>query len=109
MKIEVRKQENITILDLEGRLTLGTGDEALRRTIRGQIASGNVRIVLNLRSLAYSDSTGIGEMVAATQATQGAGGGLKLVEASDHLRNLLGMFPHVLQVYASEEEAIRSF
>ena len=40
---------------------------------------------------------------------QGAGGDLKVAEPQDKVENLLGLFPHVLQVYDSEDEAIRSF
>ena len=109
MNIEVREHDDITVLDLDGRLTLGTGDAALRRAIRKQISEGHARIVLNLRRLTYSDSAGIGEMVSATKAAQGAGGDLKVAEPQDKVENLLGLFPHVLQVYDSEDEAIRSF
>ena len=100
--------EGVTVLDLAGRLVLGTGDEALRRAIGEQLAAGNNRLVLNLSQVTYADSAGIGEMVAATKRAQNAGGDLTLADARDRVRDLLGLFPHVLKVYDSEDEAVRS-
>ena len=108
MDIEVRQLQDVTVLELRGRLVLGTGDEALRRAIEKRIAAGNNRLVLNLSQVTYADSAGIGEMVAATKKAQGAGGDLTLAGAQDRVRDLLGLFPHVLKVYDSEEEAVRS-
>jgi anti-sigma B factor antagonist len=109
LNIRSRERGDVTVLDLEGRITLGSGDVALRGAVRGALQAGRLRIVLNLRGVEYADSAGIGEMVAAANAAERLGGGAKIAEPSGSLRDVLGRFPDVLDVYDSEDAALRAF
>ncbi len=107
LEIKVRRTENAGILELHGRLTLGDGDLALREAVAGMIGEGMQTVVLNLRNLEYADSAGIGEMIAATISLAQGQGKLRIAETSPKIRDLLGRFPHQLNVVDTEEEALR--
>jgi anti-sigma B factor antagonist len=108
LEIKVRRSEDAGILELHGRLTMGDGDLALREAVAGMIAEGMQTVVLNVRNLDYSDSAGIGEMIAATMSLAQGQGELKIADPSPKIRDLLGRFPHNLNVVDTEEEALRS-
>jgi hypothetical protein len=50
LDIRVRDKEGITILDLNGRLTVGEEAAALRERIQGLQANGTRNVILNLAS-----------------------------------------------------------
>ena len=48
MQIEERVVNNVTILDLKGKITLGEGDEALKDKINSLIQQDKKKLLLNL-------------------------------------------------------------
>ena len=61
---------------MKGPLTLGHGDLALRDTLRALHQSGKVNIVLNLKDVSHTDSTGLGTLVFGLAKLRKAGGRL---------------------------------
>jgi anti-sigma B factor antagonist len=53
----------VSVIDVAGRITLGEGSSALRDTLRGMVAKGQKKVLLNLGEVSYIDSSGIGELV----------------------------------------------
>src|SRR3954468_5601013 len=98
MHVEVRKSEDIVIVDLTGKLLAGVGDEILRAVGNELLAENWKKILLNLSGVSSIDSAGVGEMVASLKVTQRLGGSLKLlnlnerVKASLHLSQILPLF-----------------
>ncbi|MEO6327030.1 MAG: STAS domain-containing protein [Thermoanaerobaculia bacterium] len=111
MHVEVRKSEDIVIVDLTGKLLAGVGDEILRDVVNELLAENWKKILLNLSGVSSIDSAGVGEMVASLKVTQRLGGSLKLlnlnerVKASLHLSQLLPLF----EVYTDEHAALEHF
>ena len=64
MHVDIRKSEDVVIVDLKGKLTAGLGDQILRETIDALLAEGWKKIVLNLSDVTTLDSAGLGELVA---------------------------------------------
>jgi anti-sigma B factor antagonist len=64
-KLSKRKSENITVLDLAGRITAGDALGTLRQAVRDEVANGHHKILLNLKDVSYIDSSGLGELVMA--------------------------------------------
>ena len=64
LNISERQAGDITILDMDGKVTLGEGSVALRSTIRRLLGEGKTNIILNLGSVGYVDSSGIGILIA---------------------------------------------
>src|SRR5262244_336289 len=59
----VRQADDVSIVDLAGRLTLGDGSWKLRDIVRDLIRRGERRILLNLHDITFIDSAGLGELV----------------------------------------------
>jgi len=89
MKTSTRKVDNVTIVDLSGRITLGEGSVVLRDNIRDLIAKGDKKILLNLGEVTYIDSSGIGELVSAFTTVRNQGGELKLLNLTKKVHDLL--------------------
>ena len=63
MKVDARKRDGITILDLKGKFTIGAGDAAIREAIHKCVQDGALNILLNTAEVTTIDSSGIGELV----------------------------------------------
>lgn len=108
MQIDLRRRQDVTIVDLAGRLVVGDAPEALRDTIDELLADGRRRIVLNVSDLARIDSSGIGELVAALKRAEAVGARLVLLQLADSVRRILDV-SHVLplfETYEDEEAAL---
>ncbi len=96
MNCEVRRIEEVTVLDLAGRITLGDAfglghgsATRLHDLIRDEVAKGHTTILLNLREITYMDSHGIGDLVACLTTIRSHGGQLRICNASGLVDNLL--------------------
>ncbi len=65
MRLTTRKQGDVTIVHAAGKPTLGEGTNAFRAKMKELVDSDARRIILNMSDVAYIDSSGIGELVAA--------------------------------------------
>jgi len=111
MTIATREVGGVTILDLGGKITLGEGSVQLRDAVRGLIAKGTKKILLNLAEVNYIDSSGLGELVGAfTNATNQAAS-LKLLKLTRKVHDLLQLTKlyTVFDIYDDEAGAIASF
>jgi anti-sigma B factor antagonist len=111
MQIEERVVNNVTILDLKGKITLGEGDEALKDKINSLIQQDRKRILLNLAEVPYIDSAGLGEIVRTYTTVSRQGGSLKLLNLTKRITDLLSITKllTVFETFDSENDAVRSF
>jgi len=111
MKMEERVVGNVTILDLQGKITLGEGDEALKDKINSLALQNRLQILLNLAEVPYIDSAGLGEIVRTYTTISRQGGQLKLVNITKRITDLLSITKllTVFETFDSEEEALKSF
>ena len=111
LNISERHVGDVTILDMDGKITIGEGSVALRTAIRRLLEEGKKQILLNLAKVGYIDSSGIGELVSSYTAINKEGGELKLLNLTQKLQDLLTITKllTVFDVYESEEEALASF
>lgn len=111
MNIETRKKGDIVIVDFEGRLAVGVGDELLPKLVEQLLTEGNKKILLNLSDMDYIDSNGLGELVQSLKTSKRFGASLRLLKPQDRVRktlrltNLLPMFT----VYETEGDAVKAF
>jgi anti-sigma B factor antagonist len=111
MQAAVRHVEDITIIDISGRITLGEGNVMLRESIRQLLEKGNKKIILNLHGVGYVDSSGVGELVKSYTTIRSHGGQMKLVSLSQRLHDLLQLtrLYTVFDIQVDEASAIQSF
>ncbi len=102
LNIRERQAGDVTILDLEGKITIGEGNVALRTAVRKLVREGKKKVLLNLSGVSYMDSSGIGELVSSHTTISREQGQLKMLglgaedqgaarhhQAPDRLRHLL--------------------
>ncbi len=111
MKITERAAGDVTVLDLDGRIVLGEGDETLRNKVRAVVAAGSRKVLLNLGRVSYVDSAGLGELVRCHTRLAREGGEIKLLNLTERMRDLLQItkLVTVFETHESEEEALASF
>jgi len=111
MEIQERALENVVVLDLKGKLTIGEGDELLKETIQKLMEQGHNKLLLNLADVPYVDSAGLGEIVRTYTTVSRQGGSLKLLNLTKRITDLLAITKllTVFDTYESEAEAVSSF
>ena len=114
MRITGRKENDILILEVDGRV-LSDASLELRRSINGWLAElpedSEPNVILKLNKVSMIDSSGLGTMVASYTSVQRRNGRLVLAGLGRGLQNLITItrLAMVFDVYENEEEAIRSF
>ena len=111
MQIEERVVDDVTILDLKGKMTLGEGDELLKDKIGSLVSQGRKKILLNLEAVPYIDSAGLCEIVRTYTSISRQGGRLKLLNVSKRIQDLLVITKliTIFDSYDGEAEAVKSF
>jgi anti-sigma B factor antagonist len=111
LDIKQRQAGDVAILDLSGEVRIGDSSTALRGAIRGLVAAGQSKILLNLAGVKYIDSSGIGELIANYTTAGRSGGQLKLLNLTEKVQDLLVITKllTVFDVYDNEPEALSSF
>ena len=111
MTLHTRQVDQVTVLDLSGRIVLGEGSVQLRDAIRDLLAKGQKNILLNLGDVNYIDSSGLGELVSAYTSVRNAGGELKLLGLTKKVHDLLQITKlyTVFDVKDDEASAVSAF
>jgi anti-sigma B factor antagonist len=111
LTVKNRQTGNVTILDLNGRITLGDGAVVLRDAVKSAVGSGAHNVLLNLGGVTYIDSAGLGELVGSRASAGNAGGNLKLLNLQKRVRDLLLItkLHTVFEVFEDEAAAVASF
>lgn len=110
MKITERTTDGVTILDLEGKLTVGDGAELLRDKVSSIVFQGQTRVVLNLAGVPYMDSGGLGELVRCSMAARKANGAVRLTGLTGKITDLLSITKllTVFDTYDTEAQAVQA-
>lgn len=111
LEISERRANNILVMELSGTLTLGDEAGQLRARFKEALSDGTNRLVLDLSKLSYVDSAGLGALVAGFTTARNEGGDVKLANLAAQFREQLKVakLDSVIGVYATVEEAVRSF
>lgn len=111
MKATTRTADNVEIISLQGKITIGAGDTQLREVISNAIAQGRTNVLLDMSGVTTIDSSGIGELVGSFTTVTNRGGKLKLLHLPAKLNELLHVTQliTVFEVYENEQEALASF
>ncbi len=111
LEIHQRMREGICVLDLKGRITVGSEATALRETVAQEAAAGTVNMVLNLAGVDYIDSTGLGALVMCATSLRKSGGNVKLLDLNRRNIELLVMtkLATVFEIFTDEQDAVNSY
>jgi anti-sigma B factor antagonist len=110
LALSTRTIEGIIIVDCSGRLIFGEESGALRDSVK-KLLPAYKQIVLNMKSVTYIDSGGLGTLVSLYSSARAAGGELKLANLSAKNLELLQItkLVTVFDIRDSETDAVLSF
>jgi len=111
LRISRRYVGDVTILDLNGMITLGEESSVLRQTIRELLNENRKQILVNMASAKYIDSAGNGELASSWTAVRNQGGTLKLLSPTAKIREVLQITKlyAIYEVFGDEAAALKSF
>lgn len=111
LKMNSREVDNISIVQLEGRIVLGEESNALREKVKSLLAESKKKIVMNMDNVTYIDSAGLGTLVAAFHSARAQGATLKLSNLGSKFQEVLQVtkLMTVFEVFDNEASAVQSF
>jgi len=111
MKITVEQMGKVTVIRPHGAIRVSEGDEALKKVVQEQLDQQRKLLVLDLQSVSFLDSAGLGELVASLKRVREAGGDLKIARVNQRVSDALHVtqLTRVLDVFKDISEAIASF
>jgi len=111
VKVSIRQIDDVSVVDVSGRITLSDGSNAVRDALRAMAGEGRKNILLNFKEVFYIDSSGLGALVSSYATLTNQGVQLKLLNLTNRVKDLLMITKllTVFEVYDDEAEAVRSF
>jgi anti-sigma B factor antagonist len=111
MNLSIRKEKDIAVMDVDGKIVLGEGDVEIKQAVNELLKKGNKNIILNLGNVPYVDSAGLGEIMRCFTTLRREGGDFKLVSPNQRIMDLLSITKllNVFDIYDNESTAIKSF
>ena len=109
--INERRIEDVTVLDLKGRIRITGRVRGLHESIRRLVEEGKTRILLNLSQVTHIDSSGLDELVSSCVTVSNKGGEIKLLHLTEQMRKVIttANLSAVFDIYNDEYDAIASF
>ena len=109
--IHQRNAGEVLVIAPEGRIAFGYGDQELGEAVRGALAGGGRKVLINFEKVAYIDSSGIGELVSCYAAVMNRQGELRICGMNSKVTNLIKMTSlfAVFSVFDTEAEALNGW
>ena len=110
-KVISRKTGDIRIIKITGRLDPGEGPDQLFEMVERFLEEDEANFLLDLRSVTYVSSTGVGSLIKSYRSVLKKKGLLKLLSPSQSVRNILAIskLDGVFEIFSEESEALASF
>ncbi|HZD76183.1 MAG TPA: STAS domain-containing protein [Acidobacteriaceae bacterium] len=111
LEIGYLKHGDVSAVTLQGGIVLGPPVDSVRQTLGNLLQHGENKLVLNLAGVDRLDSSGIGVLVWALQASKGSGGDTRLTQLPRVVAQTLKMCQllPLFAVFDTDEAAIASF
>ena len=109
LRISVDPQaDGIAVVRFTGRLDFASAPEA-RDHFAAVIADGRQTLIVDLSTVGFVDSAGLGSLIGGMRAARQAGGNLRIADPSEQSRMLLSLtsLDQVLTLSPTVEEALR--
>lgn len=108
LQISARHLEKITILDVSGDIDLATSPELRKALLRELRELRMPRVILNLKSVRYIDSSGVASLVEALKAARDVGSRFILFGLNTTIREVLQLsrLLKIFEISESEEQAV---
>lgn len=111
MEVSIRRDGDLTILWLAGKILGGHESDELRRELDRILERGDRRLLVDLRDVPWMNSAGLGILLSAYSRMKETGGTIRFSGAGERVRGILKTTKllTVLEVHDDEESGIQSF
>lgn len=108
MQIAVRHLDKITVFDVSGDIDLATSPELRKALLRELRELRMPRVVLNLKSVRYIDSSGVASLVEGLKASRDVGARFIMFGLNTTVREVLQLSKllKIFEICESEEQAV---
>ena len=110
-KVISRKNGDVRIIKITGRLDPGDGPDLLFDMVQRFVEENELSFLLDLRSVTYISSTGVGSLIKCYRTVLKEKGQVKLLSPSQSVLNILAIskLDGVFEIFSNETEALTSF
>lgn len=110
MEIIINKQEDISIVQLNGRLDANTSGDVESKIIP-VFDSGEKKIIIDFSRLDYISSAGLRVLLLSAKKSKSLNCDLKLTSLKPHVKEVFDIagFSSIFSIYETNEEAVKAF
>lgn len=111
MKMTEREIDDVVVLELSGKIMGGPDATLLNDKLHELIAAGKTKIVADLQSVDWMNSSGLGILIGGLTTMRNNDGDLKLANITDRIQSLLMITKllTVFETFETIEKAVESF
>jgi anti-anti-sigma factor len=112
MDIQTRMKGDVAVFDLYGSLDGGPQSRMIHTEVKKALQEGRKKLVLNMGSIAWANTLGIGVLIASFVSSKREDAELKIFAVSERVAmtmKMMRLIPEIFEEFHSEEEAISSF
>ncbi|MCH9008549.1 STAS domain-containing protein [candidate division KSB1 bacterium] len=111
MKMDEKTSGDIVVLRLSGKIMGGPDASLLNDKLHELIEVGKTKVVVDLGSVEWMNSSGLGILIGGLTTMRNSGGDLKLANITDRIQSLLMITKllTVFETFETIEEAAGSF
>lgn len=111
MKFTLKVVGDVCVLKLDGKFMAGGDSFFLREKIKNVLSMGIEKLLIDMDSVPYIDSTGVGFLVSSHTSLKSQGGQLKLLRVKPKILEVFKVMSllSIFELFEDEEEAMKSF
>lgn len=107
LSVTTSHRDDVSVVTVEGEVDVYTAAQ-LRQTLDQEVADGHVRLVVDLDTVTFLDSTGLGVLVGRLKLVRNDGGWLRIVCSSERILRVFRItgLDKVFGIHDSLEDAL---
>lgn len=111
MKIKTNEKYNAVVIELKGNVMGGPEAQEFNDMLHKYVENGKKNIVVDLASVKFMNSSGLGMLISGYTTMKNNGGQMKLANATEKINSLLVITKliTIFENYDSVEKAVESF
>lgn len=111
MQINEQRQGDVAILSLKGKLMGGPETQAVHEKVKELAENKVLKVVIDLGSVKWMNSSGLGAIMGSMTTLKNAGGELKLANVTEKVKSLfiITKLITIFETYESVDEAVSNF
>jgi anti-sigma B factor antagonist len=110
MKYNIEKNNNISILNMEGNINAGNS-EVLKDIVKNLLSKQEKNIIFNFSNVDFIDSSGLGSLVGCLRSVKKEGGDIKIYGLIEKVRVVFELIRlhQLFDIFENKDDAINSF